>query len=42
VRRGLLAAANGSRFPGTRVKPMFPVTVETAEDQVRAATQAKS
>jgi len=25
VPRGLLAAANGQRFPGTRVRPMFPV-----------------
>ncbi len=25
VPRGLLAAANGMRFPGTRVQPMFPV-----------------
>lgn len=25
IPKGLLAAANGMRFPGTRVKPMFPV-----------------
>jgi len=30
VPRGLLAAANGARFPGTRVQPMFPVAAVAA------------
>ncbi len=30
VPRGLIAAANGMRFPGTRVKPMFPANEKRA------------
>lgn len=30
VKNGLLAAANGSRFPGTRVTPIFPVAAAGA------------
>lgn len=33
--RGLLAAANGMRFPGTRIKPMFPV-VNVAQPREKA------
>ena len=36
VPRGLLAAANGMRFPGTRVKPMFPVLGAQQEMSFRA------
>jgi len=37
--RGLLAAANGMRFPGTRVKPMFPAVPAAAASA--AAAKAK-
>lgn len=35
--RGLLAAANGLRFPGTRVKPMFPAIRNLAKEPARVA-----
>lgn len=31
--RGLLAAANGMRFPGTRIKPMFPAIPASQEKE---------
>lgn len=31
--RGLLAAANGMRFPGTRIKPMFPAVPASQEKE---------
>jgi hypothetical protein len=37
VPRGLLAAANGMRFPGTRVKPMFPAIHTVAKEPARVA-----
>ncbi len=35
--RGLLAAANGMRFPGTRVKPMFPAVSSAIEKERESA-----
>jgi acetylglutamate kinase len=38
--RGLLAAANGMRFPGTRVKPMFPAVSSAIEKEKESALVA--
>jgi acetylglutamate kinase len=38
--RGLLAAANGMRFPGTRVKPMFPAISVVPQKESGAALVA--
>ncbi len=42
VPRGLLAAANGMRFPGTRVKPMFPALGAQQEMAFRARRGASA
>jgi acetylglutamate kinase len=42
VPRGLLAAANGMRFPGTRVQPMFPALGTQQELAFRAKRGAAS
>ncbi len=36
VPKGLLAAANGMRFPGTRVRPMFPIAAIPSEPSFRS------